>query len=140
MAIPFSFANSTACALSTLAPASASSCVSSYVSASILCFDVSRGFEVSVDFVDPRTGLHGTGQAVPLTENSGAFTFFDAANLELVVKVLDGGPVNGKVWFFYGALSDVDYTITVTDTATGARRSYHNPRGRICGGADVAAF
>jgi hypothetical protein len=35
-------------------------------------------------------------------------------------------------------LSDVGYTITVTDTGT--VRRYENPDGEICGGADVVAF
>jgi ELWxxDGT repeat protein len=37
-------------------------------------------------------------------------------------------------------LTDVEYTLTVTDTASGAVRAYHNPRGRLCGGADTGAF
>ena len=35
--------------------------------------------------------------------------------------------VNGNFWFFFGALSNVEYTITVTDTASGAVHAYHNP-------------
>ncbi|HEX9669687.1 MAG TPA: hypothetical protein VGC93_09405, partial [Thermoanaerobaculia bacterium] len=65
---------------------------------------------------------------------------FDASNIELVVKVLDGRPLNGKFWFFYGALSDVEYTLRVTDTTTGAVRTYHNAPGNLCGRADTAAF
>ena len=48
--------------------------------------------------------------------------------------------INGRFWFFYGALSDVDYQITVTDTVTGDSRTYHNPPGEICGAADTDAF
>ena len=65
---------------------------------------------------------------MPLTGDTGAFWFFDAANIELVVKVLDGRPVNGNFWLFYGALSNVEYTLTVTDTETGAVKTYSNPR------------
>ena len=57
--------------------------------------------------------------AVPITADTGYFWFFDDANVELVVKVLDGRSVNGHFWVFFGALSDVGYSITVTDTATG---------------------
>ncbi len=97
-------------------------------------------FTVSVDFTDPRTGLVGHATAVPLTADTGAFWFFDAANLELLVKVLDGRPVNGKFWVFFGALSDVDYTITVTRPETGEVRTYHNPRGTLASRADTQAF
>ena len=80
------------------------------------------------------------GHAVPLTADSGYFWVFRESNLELVAKVLDGRPVNGYYWLFYGALSDVEYTITVTDTVSGERRFYDNPPGEICGRGDNAAF
>ena len=54
--------------------------------------------------------------------------------------MLDGRPVNGKFWLFYGALSDVEYTLTVTDTMTGRVKEYHNPHGRLASVADTAAF
>jgi hypothetical protein len=41
---------------------------------------------------------------------------------------------------FYGALSDVGYTLRVRETATGDVAEYVNPPGNICGGADTAAF
>jgi hypothetical protein len=41
---------------------------------------------------------------------------------------------------FYGALSDVEYEITVTDTATGATRQYVNPLGGLASVGDTAAF
>ena len=72
--------------------------------------------------------------------NQEAFWFFDPGNLELAVKVLDGRPVNGRFWVFFGALSDVEYWVTVTDTATGAERQYHNAAGTLCGQGDVEAF
>ena len=70
----------------------------------------------------------------------GTSWFFNPAALDLAVKILDGRAVNGKFWVFYGALSDVEYTITVTDTETGESKTYHNPPGEICGRADVGAF
>ncbi len=97
-------------------------------------------FQITVDFIDPRTGITGQGHAVSLTNDTGVFWFFEPGNLELMVKVLDGGGVNGHFWVFYGALSDVDYTIKVTDTATGAMRTYHNPLHHLASGADVTAF
>jgi hypothetical protein len=56
------------------------------------------------------------------------------------VKVVDGRAFNGRYWVFYGALSDVEYTITVTDTLTGAVKTYFNPRGNLASVADTAAF
>jgi polysaccharide biosynthesis protein PslG len=97
-------------------------------------------FEATVTWRDPRSGQSGFGRAVPGTDESGYFWFFDAGNLELVVKAVDGRPVNGHFWFFWGALSDLEYWLEVRDTATGALARYHNPPGEICGGADTEAF
>jgi hypothetical protein len=77
---------------------------------------------------------------VPATADAGYFWFFSPENLELVVKVLDARVLNDRFWVFYGALSDVAYTITVTDTTTGGIREYENTAGSQCGGADVDAF
>jgi len=57
-----------------------------------------------------------------------------------VVKVLDATSFTGKFWVFYGALTDVEYTITVTDTLRGIERQYHSAAYQICGDADTAAF
>ena len=83
---------------------------------------------------------NGPGQAVALTPDTGYFWFFDPANVEVILKVLDGRSVNQHFWVFYGALSDVDYDLTVTDTVTGATRRYTNPPGNLASVADTTAF
>lgn len=40
----------------------------------------------------------------------------------------------------YGALTNVEYTITVTDTETGAVKTYFNPQGQLASRADTSAF
>jgi hypothetical protein len=85
-------------------------------------------------------GKVGSGRAVSLTGDTGYFWFFDESNVELVVKVLDGRPVNGSFWVFYGALSSVEYTLKITDTATGRVRTYQNPAGRLASAGDTSAF
>ena len=107
-------------------------------SATRLCLNGGR-FAVEVSWRD-FSGNTGTGKAVRLTGDTGYFWFFDDDNVELVLKVLDGRPVNGKFWVFYGALSSVEYTITVTDTVTGATKTYRNPSGRLASVADTGAF
>jgi ELWxxDGT repeat protein len=107
-------------------------------SARRLCLHGGR-FAVEVSWKDfqDRTGQ---GTAVPLSGDTGTFWFFDASNVELVVKALDGRPINGHFWLFYGALSNVEYTLTVTDTQTGTVRTYTNPKGRFASVGDTAAF
>lgn len=103
-----------------------------------LCLFDNR-FEVKVDW-RYGTDTTGVGRAVPGSDESGFFWFFDRSNIELVVKVLDGTAFNGNHWFFYGALSDVEYFISVRDTLTGAQNLYYNPPGNLCGRGDIRAF
>src|SRR5262249_19788217 len=81
-------------------------------------------FQVRVYWRAVHQGTSGQGQAVPLTSDTGYFWFFSANNIELVIKVVDGRPVNGKFWVFYGALTNVEYIIEVVDSVTGAVRGY----------------
>jgi hypothetical protein len=108
-----------------------------FPAATHLCLNSDR-FQVDVDWMYP--GAAGKGQAVPLTADTGLFWFFGNSNLELIVKVLDGRPVNGHFWVYYGGLSDVEYRITITDTKTGTREIYTNPSGRLASGSDTSAF
>jgi uncharacterized metal-binding protein len=59
--------------------------------------------------------------------HGGAFWFFSPDNPEILVKVLDGCSFNGAKWFFASAGTNVGFTVTLTDTATGAQRVYTNP-------------
>jgi photosystem II stability/assembly factor-like uncharacterized protein len=103
-----------------------------------LCLSGGR-FRVEVAWEAEPFGA-GAGQTVALTSDSGAFWFFQPTNLELMIKVLDARTIDGHFWVYYGALSDVAYTITITDTKTGAVKTYRNPKGHLGGSADTAAF
>jgi hypothetical protein len=94
--------------------------------AATLCLAGNR-FQVRVGWKTPQ-GAAGQGQALPLTADTGAFWFFAAVNLELIVKVLDGCALNRAHWVFAGGLTNVKTTLTVVDTATGAMRTYVNPQ------------
>ena len=77
---------------------------------------------------------------MPTTDQAGLFWFFGEENIELAVKILDATALTGKFWLFYGALSNVAYTITVTDTATGSVKQYLNQQGNLASVADTEAF
>ncbi len=104
----------------------------------VLCLADDR-FHVQVHWRLP-TGERGEGHPMALSGDTGTFWFFDPANVELVVKVLDGRGVNGRFWVFYGALSNVGYTVTVTDTRTGRSKRYVNPPGTMASVADTSAL
>lgn len=97
-------------------------------------------FFIRVDWRVPSQGTSGRAQGVVLTSDTAYFWFFSPNNVEVVVKVVDGRPFNGYWWVFYGALSDVEYTITITDQATGQQKVYFNPSGTMASVADTAAF
>src|SRR5687767_5248149 len=103
-----------------------------------LCLTASR-FRAEVSWKDPQSRT-GVGHAVALTPDTGYFWFFNASNVELVVKVLDARAVNGKFWVFFGALSNVEYTLTVLDTVSGSTKTYRNPSGRFASVGDTSAF
>jgi hypothetical protein len=97
---------------------------------------------VRVQWRDAASGDHGPGRAVEIPDSdvTGLFWFFTEDNIELVVKSLDATSFSGFFWNFYGALSSVEYWITVTDTEAGENVTYHNPQNEICGFPDTRAF
>ncbi len=96
---------------------------------------------VQVQWRNPMDdGSEGTGQAIIDTDNSGFFWFFNIENTELVIKALDGGVINNHLWIFYGALTDLEFWLSITDTVTGTQQVYYNPPGEVCGRADLEAF
>jgi hypothetical protein len=103
-----------------------------------LCLSGNR-FAVSAAWKTPD-GIVGAGTAVALTGDTGYFWFFGSNNVELVIKVLDARGVNNKIWVFYGALSNVEYTVTVVDTGKNITRTYANAQGKLASVADTSAF
>ena len=82
----------------------------------------------------------GVGIAVPQTDDTGAFYWFDPQNIELAIKVLDGRIHNGHFWVYYGALSNVQFTLAIKDTETGECKEYFNPLETFASVGDSTAF
>ncbi|HUF85706.1 MAG TPA: hypothetical protein VMQ81_14080 [Acidimicrobiia bacterium] len=100
-------------------------------SPTVLCLPDGR-FRVEVAWTDFQGGS-GPGRAIPLPdrEDSGLFWFFDPANIELTVKVLDACVLNSHFWVFVASGSTVEYTLTVTDTQSDVTRTYGNDLGEV---------
>ena len=87
-----------------------------------LCLQGSR-FEVRANWWS-ADGQSGDGQIVEAgTNDSGLFRFFNPLNWEILIKVLDGCGINGRMWVLGAATTDLGYRIVVTDTVTGESRS-----------------
>jgi streptogramin lyase len=94
----------------------------------VLCVGYGR-FSVRADFRATADAAPAPATAVSLTRDTGYFWFFDAANVELVVKVLDGCQTNHARWVFAGGLTNVGVDLTVTDALTGAVQTFSNTGG-----------
>jgi hypothetical protein len=92
-----------------------------------LCLSGGR-FAVRATFA-AAGGASGAARVVELTPDTGYLWFFSPTNVEAVIKVLNACPVNDRYWVFAGGLTDVHTVITVTDTDTGAVKTYTNPQG-----------
>ena len=104
-----------------------------------LCLNEGR-FQVTAEWATAG-GAVGRGVAMPLTADTGAFWFFDSANVEMVVKLLDGCGLNKHFWVFAGGLTDTEVQLTVVDTETGIAETWFNPEGTLFTPVqDVTAF
>ncbi len=69
----------------------------------------------------------GPGMVAPLTTlQSGIFWFFNSTNWELMVKVLNGCPINDRFWVFSAATTNVFYRLEVFDQQAGVNKVYFN--------------
>ena len=101
-------------------------------------------FDVRLTARDQRTGNTGAGQPLPQSDVFGYFSLpaltSNPNNPEVFVKILDGTPINGQYWVFYGHLTDLIYDLTVTEVATGRTKTYHKDAGNSAGGFDTSGF
>ena len=94
-------------------------------------------FRVEADWRNQFDGSSGVAQAGNLSDLTGYFTFTSPANVEILAKTLD---FPDRVLFLWGSLSNLEYTIRLTNMQTGVTKSYYNPPGKFCGGLDNNAF
>ena len=102
-------------------------------------------FNVTLSATDVgRTGNSGPGVALPQTDIFGYFSIpaltFNPSNPEVFIKLLDARSINGKYWVFFGGLTDLFYTLTITENATGLVKTYTHAQGTALGGFDTSAF
>jgi photosystem II stability/assembly factor-like uncharacterized protein len=107
-----------------------------------------RRFRATIRATDSRTGRVADGAAIPRADGFGYFSLPDFTGdpsfPEVFVKMIDATKLpGGYFWVFHTGLTDLDYTLTVTDVVTGAARTYSGGATdgtRLCGSADTMAF
>lgn len=72
--------------------------------------------------------------------DAGEFWVFSANNLEIVLKVVDGRAVNGHYWVFVASLTDVEFTLEVSDVLANSNQPIHGYQGVMQSFADLTAF
>lgn len=104
----------------------AAACVSGETT---LCLSGAR-FGVTAEWQTPN-GITGIGRAVPLTADTGYFWFFNPANVEVIVKIVNGCSLNQRYWVFAGGLTNVKVTLRATDYGSSGRlptKTFSNPQ------------
>ena len=83
-------------------------------------------FEVRTEWETTITS--GVGHPVSITGDTGYFWFFQAENVEAVVKVLDGCAINHRYWVFAGGLTDVKVHADGDGQDARDDQTYDNPQ------------
>jgi hypothetical protein len=78
-------------------------------------------FRVRVDWSTSDGVLRGSAYGVPLSDDAGILWFFEGKNPEIMIKILDGRPVNGHWWVFISSNTSLEFKVSV------GQRSPSNP-------------
>jgi PKD repeat protein len=106
----------------------------------------SHPFDITLTATDPRTGATGEGQVISQNDIYGIFSIpgitGNAGNPEVIVKMVDATGIGQSYWVFYGALTDLHYTLSVKEAATGTTKSYNDTTigTTVCGKFDTSGF
>ncbi len=108
--------------------------------ANTLCL-LGERFRVQVTFTPPG-GVEQPANAIPFTDRAGLFWFFNANNIEMLVKMQNACVVPfDRYWVFFAATTNVAFDVVVTDTVGEKVRRYSNPQGLVAlPRADTQAF
>lgn len=111
----------------------------------VLCLNNDR-FQAQLGWRNSQ-GQTGTAGTAALTNDTGLFDFFNQGDADMLVKVInacsDSGTANAnnRYWVFAGGLTNLEHTLTVTDTRSGQVKTYTNPLGTFAPPVmDTSAF
>src|SRR5689334_10289634 len=130
--------------LSLTCGATAPACTTSATQACLL----NGRFRVSIAYVNqfanpPAPGNFLAGKLREGAQNPdvAVFGISSPEAIEVVVRIQDTRVFGlNRFDVYYGGLTDLEYTVTVTDTEKGVTKTYRNPPGTVGGGVDRVAF
>jgi hypothetical protein len=129
--------------LGTIATAQSAPCTPGSATACLL----SSRFRIEIAYrnqfaTPPTTGNFVTARLNPAATNpdTALFGFANAQDVEVVVRLVDARPFAPRFDVYFGGMTDVEYTVTVTDTQTGLVKTYKNDPGKVGGGVDRVSF
>jgi hypothetical protein len=113
----------------------------------VACLQGGR-FRVSIAYVNqfanpPAPGTFQAAKLLPGSQNPDVATFgiSSAQAIEVVVRIQDARPFGlNRFDIYYGGLTDLEYTVTITDTQKSVTKTYRNPPGTVGGGVDRTSF
>jgi len=112
--------------------------------ATVLRLNAAHPFDLTLTARDPRTGNTGSGTVIGQNDVYGYFSIpsvsGNAGNPEVIVKMVDATALGQNYWVFYGCMTDLEYTLSVREIATGVVKTYAKDVGRPCGQFDTTGF
>jgi hypothetical protein len=99
-------------------------------------------FCLTVTWTD-ASGTHASAPIAFRSDSSAGFWFFNPANWELQVKMLDGCGLNHRFWVLASGATNLDYQLNIVDTWSQSStpvRTYHSKLGNLRATVDTQAF
>jgi PKD repeat protein len=110
----------------------------------VLRLNAAHTFDLTLSARDPRTGNTGSGKVIGQNDVYGYFSVptvsGNAGNPEVIVKMVDATGIGQSYWVFYGCMTDLEYTLSVKENATGVVKTYSKDIGKPCGQFDTSGF
>src|SRR5579864_9382106 len=110
----------------------------------VLRLNAAHSFDVTLTATDQRTGANGAGLVIGQNDVYGYFSLptlsGNAGNPEVIVKMVDASGIGLNYWVFYGTMTDLQYTLSVKENATGVVKTYSQNPNAPSGQFDTSGF
>ena len=94
----------------------------------VLRLNAAHSFDVTLTAHDQRTGADGAGVVIGQNDVYGYFSLptlsGNGGNPEVIVKMVDASGIGQNYWVFYGTMTDLEFTVSVKENATGIVKQY----------------